>query len=135
VTPTARWECRKAIYRVIARPGGRGDIGYSMSLRDHRLSPEVRHPPAQPRGAARGRATPPAATAALQSPSHRGPHGHLEQQLLPISPRQIDRRLAPQKRQLSKRLYGRTKPGTLLTHHIPLKTDRWAVTTSLSLIP
>jgi hypothetical protein len=42
--------------------------------------------------------------------------------------RQIDRRLAPQRRQLRKRLYGRTKPGTLLKHHIPLKTDRWAVT-------
>ena len=53
----------------------------------------------------------------------------VEQQLLTISPRQIDRRLAPQKRHLTKRLYGRTKPGTLLKHHIPLKTDRWAVTT------
>jgi hypothetical protein len=50
-------------------------------------------------------------------------------ELLTISPRQIARRLAPQKRQLTKRLYGRTKPGTLLKHHIPLKTDRWAVTT------
>lgn len=38
----------------------------------------------------------------------------VEQQLLAISPRQIDRRLAPHKRQLKKRLYGRTKPGTLL---------------------
>ena len=53
----------------------------------------------------------------------------LEQQLLAISPRQIDRRLAPHKRQLKKRLYGRTKPGTLLKHHIPIKTDAWAVTT------
>jgi len=53
----------------------------------------------------------------------------VERQLLAISPRQIDRRLAPQKRQLQKRLYGRTKPGTLLKHHIPLKTDRWDVTT------
>jgi hypothetical protein len=26
-------------------------------------------------------------------------------------------------------LYGRTKPGTLLKHHIPIKTDAWAVTT------
>jgi len=47
----------------------------------------------------------------------------------PISPRQIDRRLAPHKRHLKKRLYGRTKPGTLLKHHIPIKTDAWAVTT------
>jgi hypothetical protein len=51
----------------------------------------------------------------------------VEQQLRRISPRQIDRRLAPQRRQLRKRLYGRTKPGTLLKHHIPLKTDRWDV--------
>jgi hypothetical protein len=53
----------------------------------------------------------------------------VERQLLAISPRQIDRRLAPHKRQLTKRLYGRTKPGTLLKHHIPIKTDAWAVTT------
>jgi len=52
----------------------------------------------------------------------------LEQQLLTISPRQIDRRLQTQKRQLKRRLYGRTKPGTLLKHHIPLKTDHWDVT-------
>ena len=51
----------------------------------------------------------------------------VEQQLLRISPRQIDRRLAPQRRQLRHRLYGRTKPGPLLKHHIPLKTDRWDV--------
>src|SRR3990172_5231737 len=44
-------------------------------------------------------------------------------QLRTISPRQIDRRLAPVKRQLKTRRYGRTKPGTLLKHHIPLKTD------------
>jgi hypothetical protein len=53
----------------------------------------------------------------------------LERQLLTISPRQIDRRLAGHRRQLTKRLYGRTKPGTLLKHHIPLKTDRWEVST------
>ena len=50
------------------------------------------------------------------------------QQLRAISPRQIDRRLAPAKRQLRTRRYGRTKPGTLLKHHIPLRTDRWDVT-------
>ncbi len=53
----------------------------------------------------------------------------VERQLLTISPRPIDRRLAPHKRQLPKRRYGRTKPGTLLKHHIPIKTDAWAVTT------
>jgi integrase-like protein len=53
----------------------------------------------------------------------------VERQLLAISPRQMDRRLAPHRRPLLQRLYGRTKPGTLLKHHIPLKTDRWEVTT------
>ena len=53
----------------------------------------------------------------------------VERQLLAISPRQMDRRLAPYRRPLLQRLYGRTKPGTLLKHHIPLKTDRWAVAT------
>src|SRR5882724_8996416 len=52
----------------------------------------------------------------------------VERQLLAISPRQMDRRLAPYRRPLLQRLYGRTKPGTLLKHHIPLKTDRWEVT-------
>ncbi len=50
------------------------------------------------------------------------------QQLQAISPRQIDRRLAPAKRTLKTRRYGRTNPGTLLKHHIPLKTDHWDVT-------
>jgi hypothetical protein len=48
-------------------------------------------------------------------------------QLLTISPATIDRRLAPKKRQLKTRLYGRTKPGTLLKHHIPIKTDSWNI--------
>jgi hypothetical protein len=51
----------------------------------------------------------------------------VERQVLAISPRQMDRRLAPHRRDIRKRLYGRTKPGTLLKHHIPLKTDRWDV--------
>jgi len=46
-----------------------------------------------------------------------------------ISPRQMDRRLQPHKRQLATRLYGRTKPGTLLKQHIPIQTERWSVTT------
>jgi len=53
----------------------------------------------------------------------------IEQQLLSISARQIDRRLKARKSQLKRRLYGRTKPGTLLKHHIPIKTDSWNVTT------
>jgi hypothetical protein len=51
----------------------------------------------------------------------------LESQLLRISPRQIDRRLRPYKVQAKRRLYGRTKPGTLLKHHIPVKAERWEV--------
>jgi hypothetical protein len=53
----------------------------------------------------------------------------LQKQLLSISPAPIDRRLKAKKRQLKKRLYGRTKPGTLLKHHIPIKTDSWDVKT------
>jgi hypothetical protein len=51
----------------------------------------------------------------------------IERRLLQISPRQIDRRLADHKRRAKRRLYGRTKPGTLLKHHIPIKTDHWDV--------
>jgi len=53
----------------------------------------------------------------------------VEKQLLKISPRQIDRRLRAAKTQRRRRIYGRTKPGYLLKHHIPVKTDRWDVTT------
>jgi hypothetical protein len=49
----------------------------------------------------------------------------LEQQLLKISPRQIDRRLRPHKAQAKRRLYGKTKPGTLLKHQIPIRAERW----------
>jgi hypothetical protein len=52
-----------------------------------------------------------------------------QKQLLTISPATIDRRLKGKKRQLKNRLYGRTKPGTLLKHHIPIKTDCWDVKT------
>ena len=51
----------------------------------------------------------------------------LEKQLLSISARQIDRRLKSKKIHLKRKLYGRTKPGTLLKHHIPIKTDSWNV--------
>jgi transposase InsO family protein len=51
----------------------------------------------------------------------------VEKQLLQISPRQMDRRLAEQKKQRRRRIYGRTKPGYLLKHHIAVKTDRWDV--------
>lgn len=53
----------------------------------------------------------------------------LERQLLSMSPATMDRRLKTKKLQNKKALYGRTKPGSLLKHHIPIKTDHWDVTT------
>jgi transposase InsO family protein len=52
----------------------------------------------------------------------------LEKQLLGISARQIDRRLKAKKSERRRRIYGRTQPGSLLKHHIPVKTDSWDVT-------
>ena len=51
----------------------------------------------------------------------------VEEQLLAISPRQIDRRFKKRKTMIRTRIYGRTKPGTLLKHQIPIKTDNWDV--------
>lgn len=51
-----------------------------------------------------------------------------ERLLLKISARQIDRCLLQRRRSIRRRLYGRTKPGTLLKHSIPIKTDNWDVT-------
>lgn len=50
-----------------------------------------------------------------------------ESGLLRISARQMDRRLEERKKRARHRLYGRTtsKPGTLLKHLIPLRTDHW----------
>jgi transposase InsO family protein len=56
-----------------------------------------------------------------------GVRAEIERQLLKISARQMDRRLAAQKTQRRRRIYGRTKPGYLLKHHIPVKTDSWDV--------
>ena len=52
----------------------------------------------------------------------------MEKQLLGISARQMDRRLRAQKSERKRRVYGRTKPGSLLKHHIPVKTDSLDVT-------
>ncbi len=52
-----------------------------------------------------------------------------ERQWQAISPAQIDRRRPAVKRQLKKRIDGRTKPGTLLKHQIPIKTEAWNVRT------
>ena len=53
----------------------------------------------------------------------------LEAQLVQISPRQIDRRLQARKHRIKRRLYGTTRPGSLLKHQISIKTDHWDVTT------
>jgi hypothetical protein len=50
-----------------------------------------------------------------------------EAELQRISPRTIDRVLAEKKRGLRRRIYGRTKPGTLLRHRIPIKCEHWDV--------
>jgi len=51
----------------------------------------------------------------------------VERQLLAISARQVDRRLCERKQRLKRRRYGGTRPGTLLKHQIPVKTDAWDV--------
>jgi len=53
----------------------------------------------------------------------------VERQLRRLSARTMDRRLATKKRRLQRRFYGRTKPGTLLKHHIAIKTEHWEVST------
>ena len=47
--------------------------------------------------------------------------------LLAMSPRTMDRRLAPFKRKLSRRIYGKTKPARLLRKRIPIRTESWDV--------
>ncbi len=54
------------------------------------------------------------------------PH-EIEEKLLRISASTLDRALRDKKRRLKRRLYGRTKPGNLLRHQIPVKTDCWDV--------
>lgn len=55
-------------------------------------------------------------------------NAELEKELLAISARQMDRRLSPHKRTVKRRLYGTTRPGSLLKQMIPVKTDHWDVT-------
>ncbi len=55
------------------------------------------------------------------------PTAATEKGLLRISARQTDRRLGERKKRVGHRLYGRTKPGALLQHLIPLRTDPWQV--------
>jgi hypothetical protein len=51
----------------------------------------------------------------------------VEKKLAEISASTMDRHLKPLKNKLKRRIYGRTKPGTLLRHKIPVKTDHWDV--------
>ncbi len=51
----------------------------------------------------------------------------VEEKLLEISASTMDRHLKPLKNKLKRRIYGRTKPGTLLKHKIPVKTVHWDV--------
>ena len=41
----------------------------------------------------------------------------------------MDRRLRANQAQQKRRIYGRTKPGLLLKHQIPVKTGSWDVST------
>jgi hypothetical protein len=50
-----------------------------------------------------------------------------ERKLLSMSPSTMDRALKYKKNKIKRRLYGKTKPGTLLKHQIPVKTDSWDV--------
>lgn len=45
-----------------------------------------------------------------------------------MSARSIDRVLKPHRSALRRRMYGRTKPGTLLKHQIPIRCERWDTT-------
>jgi hypothetical protein len=53
-----------------------------------------------------------------------GVRPEIERQLRKISARQIERRLPAAKTRQRRRIDGRTKPGYLLQHHLPVKTDR-----------
>lgn len=50
-----------------------------------------------------------------------------ERQLLAMSAATIDRRLARYKRQASRKIYGKTKPGRWLRRTIPIQTESWDV--------
>jgi hypothetical protein len=51
----------------------------------------------------------------------------IETLLLGMSPRTMDRLLRPHRQELRRRIYGRTKPGTMLKHNVPIRSDRWNV--------
>lgn len=49
----------------------------------------------------------------------------VKKQILAISPSTIDRRLRNKKQKHKRKIYGTTKPGSLLKQQIPIKTERW----------
>lgn len=51
----------------------------------------------------------------------------LKREILSISSRQMDRRLKPYKIKAKRKIYGTTKPGSLLKRMIPVRTDFWDV--------
>ncbi len=53
----------------------------------------------------------------------RGVTPQIEAELLKMSPRQMDRRLKTSRRDRKRRIYGHSKPGTLLKQQIPIRTD------------
>lgn len=50
-----------------------------------------------------------------------------EAELLAISARQMDRRLGPKRFKIRKKMYGTTKPGSLLKSQIPIRTKNWDI--------
>jgi len=71
------------------------------------------------------------AAIALYLPSYKIEHSlseDTEQKLLKISHQTIDRKLKPFRLSLKRRRFCTTRPGTLLKHQIPIKTDNWDVT-------
>ncbi len=52
----------------------------------------------------------------------------VEHLLFGMSAHSVDRVLRPHRVAFKRRLYGRTKPGTLLKHQIPVRTERWDTT-------
>lgn len=68
----------------------------------------------------------------LWLPHYEAEHGwfpaKVRKQLRTISPAQTDRLLAPHKAQYKHRGRSGNKPGSLLKHHTPIRTDNWDIT-------
>ena len=68
----------------------------------------------------------------LWLPHYEREHGRLDKaarkKVLSISGSQADRLMAPRKARVKHRGRSGTKPGSLLKHHIPIRTDNWDIT-------